>query len=192
MKGSQYCISNTSTFENFQTARSAKTNVEREDNASLWKTNGEAIDIRLAREIKASEAYRSLKSATTTVLSIAFPVYGLATSAEGLAAQYDTTGKVRAIDVALFGAGLATPGIGKLANLGIKGAKTLEGVVGVGSLAAGTVVGLKDAVEAYEAGHGFDAIIGAFSTLQPLGHPARAAFKTATSGAKEFIKVGGN
>ncbi|MEK6982522.1 MAG: hypothetical protein AABX38_06325 [Candidatus Micrarchaeota archaeon] len=182
-----------STFENFQTARSAKTNVEREDNASLWKTNGEAIDIRLAREIKASEAYRSLKSATTTVLSMAFPVYGLATSAEGLAAQYDTTGKVRAIDVALFGAGLATPGIGKLANLGIKGAKTLEGVVGVGSLAAGTVVGLKDAVEAYEAGHGFDAIIGAFSTLQPLGHPARAAFKTATSeGAKGvYKKVGG-
>jgi hypothetical protein len=161
------------------------------ENSARYRKYEDLLENKIANELHKEQTYNILKNTANIAGGIIFPLYGLALAAHGIADQYMESGKVRGMDVFLFAAGaIPVAGIGvKIARAG-KAAEALaeagqvasratkigravqvgEAAIGYAGLTVGTTVGMSDALELYTQGRSVDAIIGAFSTLFPVGH----------------------
>jgi hypothetical protein len=166
------------------------TGQRKDDLLVLHKNLNRDIELKINRDVKATEAYNSVKSAGQLGVSMLFPIAGLALAAGNIQEQYAETGTVRVSDALLFAAGaIPAAGLGgKLLKAGMKGAKYVAGAetaIGLAGFGYGTVLGVHDAYGAYKEGKGVDAIIGAFGTLLPVAHTGISTIKQRVVGARQ-------
>jgi hypothetical protein len=145
------------------------------DLVSMNRTKNNTLDLQVNRNVKASEAFSSLKTGVNLGISMLIPIYGIAYMAYNIREGYQETGKVDKTQLALTVAG-AIPVIGPSARLAARGSRWAKLVglaekgVGYTGLAAGSVIGGVDAYAQYQAGKGVDAIMNSFVLLFPVAH----------------------